>query len=184
MRKSLLCLAASAALLLTPALATAASYTFSGQVDDGPLVGQLFIGSFEFNASSITPTFAGDLPLTAFSMLLAGQTYTLASADALPVAVYFGGSLLGVSYVDADAANPVLRPFVALVPGFVSLGDAYLAYDQSSNPGAGLAGFGSFSVAVVPEPAALLLMLAGLAFIGATGRMRQSGRQVRVKAAR
>ena len=89
-----------------------------------------------------------------------------------------------MSYVDADAANPVLRPFVALVPGFVSLGDAYLAYDQSSNPGAGLAGFGSFSVAVVPEPAALLLMLAGLAFIGATGRMGQSGRQVRVKAAR
>ena len=173
MRKTLLSLAASAALLLAPALASAASYTFSGMVDDGPLVGQPFSGSFEFDASSVTPTFDGTLPLSAFSMLLFGQNYTLASADAAPVAVYFEGSLLGLSYIDADAANPLLRPFVALVPGFVSLADAYLAYDQSSDPGAGLAGYGSFSVAVVPEPATLLLMLAGLGAVGGVaGRKR------------
>ncbi len=170
MRTSLFALAASAALILSPALSLAASYTFSGQLDDGPLVGQSFAGSFAFDASSVTPTFEGNLPLTAFSMLLAGQTYTLVSADALPVAVYFEGSLLGLSYVDADAANPALRPFVALVPGFVSLADAYLGYDLSTNPGAGLAGFGSFSVAVVPEPAAVLLMLAGLGLVGVAAR--------------
>lgn len=175
MRKTLLSLLASSAMLLAPALSLAASYTFSGQVDDGPLLGQAFTGSFEFDASSVTLTFAGDLPLSAFSMLLAGQTYTLASADAAPVAVYFDGTFLGLSYIDADAANPLLRPFVALVPGFVSLGDAYLSYDQSTDPGAGLAGFGSFSVAVVPEPAALLLMLAGLGLVGGVAWRRQSG---------
>lgn len=174
MHKTFLSLAASAALMLAPALSQAASYTFSGQIDDGPLVGQAFAGSFEFDASSVTPTFTGDLALSAFSMLLFSQTYTLASADATPVAVYFEGSFLGLSYVDGDAANPLLRPFVALVPGFVSLAGAYLGYDQSADPGAGLAGFGSFSVSVVPEPAALLLMLAGLGVVGGAARWRRA----------
>lgn len=170
MRTSLLTLAASAALMLAPAFSHAASYTFSGQIDDGPLSGQAFAGSFEFDDSGVTPTFSGDLPVGAFSMLLFGQTYTKASADAAPVAVYFEGSFLGLSYIDADAADPLLRPFVALVPGFLSLGDAYLSYDQSTDPGAGLAGFGSFNVAAVPEPAALLLMLAGLGVVGGVAR--------------
>lgn len=173
MRKTLLSLAASTAMMLAPALSLAASYTFSGTVDDGPLVGQAFAGSFEFDAGSVTSAFTGDLPLSAFTMLLTGQNYTLASADAAPVAVYFEGSFLGLSYVDADAADPLLRPFVALVPGFVSLAGAYLAYDQSSDPGAGLAGFGSFSVTVVPEPAAVLLMLAGLGVVGGLARRQQ-----------
>ena len=170
MRKTLLCLATSAALLLAPALASADSFTFDGLLDDGPLVGQAFAGSFEFDASGVTPTFTGDLPLSAFSMLLVGQTYTLASADNTPMAVYFEGTFLGLSYVDANAADPLLRPFVSLVPGFVNLAGAFLGYDQSSDPADGLAGFGSFSVAVVPEPAAVLLMLAGLAVVGGMAR--------------
>lgn len=173
MRKTILSIAASAALLLAPALAAAASYTFSGRVDDGPLKGQPFGGSFEFDARSVTPSFTGDLALSAFSMSLAGQIYTLASADAPAVAVYFDGSFLGLSFVDADAANPLLRPLVALVPGFVNLADAYLAYGQSNDPGAGLAGFGSFSVTVVPEPATVLTMLAGLAMIAGTMNRRR-----------
>ncbi len=181
MRTTLLTLAASAALMLAPALSQAASYSFSGTVDDGPLVGQAFAGSFEFDASSVTSAFTGDLPVSAFSLLLFSQTYTLASADATPVAVYFEGSFLGLSYVDADAVNPLTRPFVALVPGFLSLGDAYLAYDQSADPGAGLAGYGSFSVTVVPEPAALLLMLAGL---GVVGGMARRSRQVAAQSER
>jgi len=178
MRKTLLSLAASAALLLAPALSSAASFTFSGQIDDGPLATEAFGGTFEFDASSVTLTFTGDLPLSAFSMLLFGQTYTLASADTEPVAVYFDGSFLGLSYVDADAANPLLRPFVALVPGFVGVSDAFLSYDQSTDPGAGLAGFGSYTVTVVPEPAALLLMLAGLGVVGGMARRaRRDGDQ-------
>lgn len=170
MRKTLFSLAASAALLLAPALSSAASYTFSGQLDDGPLVGQIFAGSFEFDASSVAPIGEDFLALTSFSMLLFGQTYTLASADTPASAAFFDGSFLGVSYVDADAANPLVRPIVTLVPGFVDLAGAYLSYDQSTDPGAGLAGLGSFSVAVVPEPAAMLLMLAGLGVVGGMAR--------------
>ena len=175
MRKTLLSFAASAALLLAPALSSAASYTFNGTVDDGPLTGQAFAGSFEFDASSVAPLFEGELALTSFSMLLFGQNYTLASADAPAFAAFFEGSFLGVSYVDADAADRLLRPAVALIPGFVNLGDAYLGYDQSGDPAAALANFGSFSVAVVPEPAAVLLMLAGLGVVGGIARRARCG---------
>jgi hypothetical protein len=178
MRKYLLHLAASAALLLAPALAGAASYTFFGQIDDGPLVGEAFSGSFDFDASGVTPALEGDLPLTGFAMQFVGETYTLASGDFAPVALFFGGSLLGLSYVDADAANPLQRPFVSLVPGFDSLAGAYLSYDQSVDPGDSLAGFGSFTVTVVPEPATALLVLVGLGVAGAVARRtRQVGHQ-------
>jgi hypothetical protein len=172
MRKTFLSLATSAALLLFPALSSAASYTFSGTVDDGPLVGQAFSGSFEFDASGVTPVFEGDLPLTSFSMLLFGQSYTLASADAgtVPVAAFYEGSLLGLSYVDVDAPDLLLRPAVSLVPGFIGIGDAYLSYVTAPDINGVSAGFGSYSVAVVPEPAAVLLMLAGLAVVGGMAR--------------
>jgi len=176
MRKTFLSLAASVALLLAPALSSAASFTFSGQIDDGPLVGETFAGSFEFDASSVTPTFEGDLALTSFSMSLFGQTYTLASADATPTAAFFEGSFLGLSYVDANAPDLLVRPAVSMVPGFLSITDAYLSYYQSADPSAGLAGFGS--ITVVPEPAALLLMLAGLGVVGGMARRaRRDGDQ-------
>ena len=176
MRKTLLSLAASAALLLFPALSSAASYTFSGMVDDGPLVGQTFAGSFEFDASGVAPLGETLPALTSFSMLLFGQTYTLATADALPVAVFFDGSFLGLSYVDADASDLLVRPAVNLAPGIISIADAYLGYYQSADPGAGLGGYGSYTVAVVPEPAALLLMLAGLGVLGVVARPREARR--------
>ena len=170
MRKTFLSFAASAALLIAPALSSAASYTFNGTVDDGPLLGQAFAGSFEFDASSVTPLGEALPALTSFSMQLFGQTYTLATADAPAFAVFFEGSFLGLSYLDADAADRLLRPAVALIPGFVNLGEAYLGYDQSNDPGAALANFGSFNVAVVPEPAAMLLMLAGLGVVCGVAR--------------
>ena len=176
MRKTLLSLAASAALLLAPALSSAASFTFEGQIDDGPLATEAFAGTFEFDASSVTLTFTGDLPLMAFSMLLFGQTYTLASADTEPMAAFFEGSFLGLSYVDANAPDLLVRPAVSMVPGFLSITDAYLSYYQSADPSAGLAGFGS--ITVVPEPAAMLLMLAGLGVVGGMARRaRRDGDQ-------
>jgi len=156
--------ALAAALLLAPAAAGAISYTFSGQLDDGPLVGTTFAGSFDFDDSGVLPGFKGDLPLTGFSLLLAGESYTLASADAPPVAVYSDGAFVGLSYVDNDAADPTIRPHIAFIPGFLSLAEAFVGYEIGS--GAGQAGFGSYSVAVVPEPASVALLLAGLGVVG------------------
>ena len=163
---------ASALLLVAPA-AHAQSFTFQGSLADGPLAGQAFIGSFSVNASSLAPGADGQFPLLNFSMLLVGQTYTLASADSPPSAVYAAGSFAGLSYLDADAANPGLRPWIAFIPGFDSFSTAYLAYTSTAVAGVD-SGYGSYNVTVVPEPASLALLLAGLGVVGVTACRRAS----------
>lgn len=103
--------------------------------------------------------------LSAFQLSFAGQSYTLATADVFttPAAVFASGSLIGIDYQDADAANPGLRPWVQLVAGFTELSEAQFAYDTKGN---GVEGFGSYAVTAVPEPGTVALMLAGLGLLG------------------
>jgi hypothetical protein len=159
-------------LAFTAPVAQAADFSFTGQLTDGPLVGQSFSGFFQFDSAGLTAMFSGDLLLTGFAMQLASQTYTLASADAAPVASFVDGSLVGLGYVDADSSNPALRANVSFVAGFSGFGEAYLAYTAGTS--AASAGFGSYSVSAVPEPAAWALMACGLATLVAQGRRRKA----------
>jgi len=174
MRKTFLSLAASVALLLAPALSSAASFTFSGEIDDGPLMGQVFSGSFDF--AGPVPELDAEPTLTSFSLDLAGQIYTLASATpGTPhVALFFGGTFAGLDYLDDTAADPGLRTRVRFVPDLFGVANYYFAYTGAG----GSEGFGSYSVTVVPEPAAMLLMLAGLGVVGGMARRaRRDGDQ-------
>ncbi len=158
---------AAAALMLSCLGAQATSLFFTGVTDSGPLVGASFSGAFSFN--ELTAPTDGDAPLTSFSMSFAGQTYTLASATAAPSAVFSGGSFVGLSYIDGSAPDPGVRAHVGLIPGFFALDGAYLAYEGAG----GAAGFGSYGVSAVPEPATAALWLAGLCVLGAAVRGRR-----------
>jgi hypothetical protein len=159
--KKTLSLTALAALLLCSAAAQAASFSFSGSTDSGPLDGISFSGSFSY--SDIALPVDGEAPLTGFTLSFAGQSYTLASATQTPTAVFVGGSFVGLSYLDDASGDTAARPQVAFTPGFFDLSDAYLAYVGAGAQG----GFGSYAVAAVPEPATLALWLGGVALLGA-----------------
>lgn len=163
-------LTALAALLLCSAAAQAATFSFSGSTDSGPLLGASFSGQFSF--SDIGLPSDGEVLLSSFTLSFAGQSYTLAGATTAPTASFVGGSFVGLSYLDDSSTDTALRPQLSFTPGFLGLGDAYFAYVGSS----GQAGFGSYSISAVPEPAAWLLMALGL---GAVARraVRTQARQ-------
>lgn len=171
LRRPLAAVAAALTGLLAAQTAAAADFTFDGVVDSGPLAGQAFSGVFGFDEAGVTPGLDGDLPLTHFALSLGGTSFSLASADAPAWASFAGGVFVGLAYVDTDSPSAGAALQVALVPGFAVLDEAYLAYETAD----ALAGFGSYGVSPVPEPAAAALWLAGLA--GLAWRWRSSSRQ-------
>lgn len=160
--------ALAAALLAGAALpAAAADFLFSGSTDSGSLNPATFSGTFSY--ADPLAGFDGSVTLSAFSLSFAGQAYTLAGADAgtQPVAGFVAGSFVGIDYQDTRATLPGPRPQVLLTAGFTALDQAFFSYDAS---GAGVEGFGSYTVSAVPEPAAAALWLAGLALLGSARR--------------
>jgi hypothetical protein len=157
------------ALTLGTGAAHALDYSFTGTLSDGPLTGQSFSGNFSFNEAALSASFTGELPLTAFGLQLGAQLYTLTGADAgsTPGAAFDGGQFVGLSFSDSQAVDSASRPHVAFVAGFTAFDQAYLGYVGSG----GAAGFGSYSVAVVPEPGTWALWLAGL--VGVTHMARR-----------
>jgi MYXO-CTERM domain-containing protein len=156
--------AACAAVLLACASLSAqaaAVYNFDGLVDSGPLLGSAYTGSFSFEEPA--PSFDGTVALTSFQLNFFGQSYTLADADdfTVPAALFYQGQFVGIDFIDIDAADVALRPFVQLTGGFTELKEAYFAYTAVDG-----AGFGNFTPvqqqAQVAEPASLGLALAGL----------------------
>ncbi|MDX9844276.1 MAG: PEP-CTERM sorting domain-containing protein [Aquabacterium sp.] len=157
--------------------ASAAMFTFDGQVDDmAPLGGSRITGSFAYNE----PAESGlvEVPLSAFTLTFLGQTYTLASPNVLAAAWVNNGLFDGFDFLyQDDWASPSVSLHL-FSGGFFS------------DPFAGLFGFtanpldamqaetswGGFTVtpSAVPEPSMLGLLLAGAVAACVARRCRPS----------
>ena len=164
--KKLIRSTALAALLIgaLPA-AQAATYSFSGMMDSGSLLGASLTGSLSFDNLGLTGNGFELFNLSDLSISFAGQTYTLANADVAPDVSYQDGVFLGLSY-----SASALAPQLAFIAGSFSADDAFVAYTMN-----GLDGAGSISyTAAVPEPESYAMLLAGLGLMGLIARRRST----------
>lgn len=140
---------------VAPAQAAVQTYTFSGVIDAGSLLGETYAGSFSFDNASLTSAGAEWLAVDSLAMNFMGNSFTQADAVAPSIAEvgYYNGAFLGLSF-SADTAG---EPF-SFVTGSFDTSDAFFATDSSS---------GSLTyAAAVPEPRDWMLMLAGIGLVG------------------
>ena len=138
----------------SPAQAAVQTYTFSGAIDSGSLLGESYSGNFSFDNAALTGTGAEWLTVDSLAMTFMGSNYTqadVATGAAVEVG-YYDGAFLGLSYSVDDAAYPF-----TFVTGSYDASDAFFAYDN---------GAGNVVYAPVPEPREWMLMLAGLGLVG------------------
>lgn len=165
-------LAAAAVLGLAGAAASAATVSFAGVTDSGPLIGAAFSGSFSY-ADPADAAFRGSIDLDSFSLSFDGLALTLADADLAPVAWFDAGSFLGVDF-DATTTSPWQ---ISLRAGFFGVDEAFFSYTDA---GTGAQGFGSpvFTVQPpvgVPEPASLALAAGALGLMAVARRRAARG---------
>ena len=140
---------------IAPAQAAVQTYTFSGAIDAGSLLGATYAGSFSFDDAALTGTGPEWLAVDSLTMDFMGSNFTQADAVAPSIAEvgYYDGAFLGLSFSVYTAGEPF-----SFVTGSVDTSDAFFATDGSS---------GALTyAAAVPEPKDWMLMLAGIGLVG------------------
>ena len=165
MRNFLRTTALATALLAVFPAAQAATYSFSGMMDSGSLVGESFTGLFSFDDSVLTSVGEEYLGVGSLSMSFLSVTWDMFHLETGSTAEvkFYDGAFAGLSY----SATLGTTGF-STIPGSVDTSDAFVAYTSSL----GNAGAGNVIYAPVPEPESYAMLLAGLGLMGLLARRR------------
>ena len=154
----------------TAAIASPITYEFTVTASDGALAGIVAHGDFTFDSSSITPgaqNAAAGL-FTSLNLTWDGIAYTEATANTGSLTFDAGGALIGALF--GTQCFPGFCTGSGGTEGWTVSTPLFLYTTTGSEVGF----TGTATLAAVPEPAALLLVAAGLAALGVSRRARGS----------
>jgi hypothetical protein len=158
-RKSLLALAA----LTLAGAALASPHSITGSFDSNPGV-TVLTGTFDFDDSQVAAGgFDGAFDLSSLNFSFNGESFTLAQAAPNSAYVQFdGGTLTGPNgfFTTAGGGSLELQSF---------FGSSNFTFSSARGDL-----LGTLTIAAVPEPASLALVLGGLAVVGAASRRRKA----------
>ena len=143
--------------------AQAATYSFSGMLDSGSLIGESFFGNLSFDDIGLTGVDLEIRSLNSLSLSFLGNTYSIGNAESTPDVSFLNGSFLGLSYSVTSSTMGF-----SFIPGFSNTSEAFVAYDMLSggNIVDGQSGSASIVYLPVPEPESYAMFLAGLGLMG------------------
>jgi hypothetical protein len=155
-----------------PAQAAVHRYTFTGEIDSGHYINEVFSGSFSFDNSALTSTGTEYIDVSALSLNLLNTSFSQANfVGDFPAVAFNDGEFSGLAW-SFDSINPNIG--YSFIPGSIDANDAYFAYEVFgfNGPIAGLSGTGiiNYSVAAIPEPESYAMFLAGLGLLGFMSR--------------
>lgn len=151
---------------------TVHSYTFTGEIDSGFYINELFSGSFSFDNSTLTSSGTEYVNVSALSLNLLNTSFSETNfIGDFPAVAFNDGVFSGLEW-SFDSVNPNIG--YSFISGSFDATDAFFAYDVFgvNGPVAGQSGTGiiNYSVAAIPEPETYAMFLAGLGLLGFMSR--------------
>lgn len=127
-----------------PSWAADIKYRFDVSIDSGPLLNNIYSGSFSYDDTSLNSTGPSSIALTDFQFIFQNTLYTK-NDDPLATAEFLDQFFLGLSYNVSQPPQPTF------IPGFSDVSEALFAYDlQPGTTGQGGTGTTAYQKIVAP----------------------------------